>query len=211
MQGHADENVPVDLSKMSPADRARLSALIERDGDSDLRQHLLGAVGRSETARGARGGARELPDRWTIVHCLDRLEEAYQVLGSLPAATRPKAFGSAWPSVVQEKIPLVVQAEMAASGELEVQQADKNRVRLPPTTAQITRMEQALRWPFEYLGDRPALARAINQKALWSAMRIDIKKRCLRLRIPHDEFNILWQEGLKAITQQLIARKVPVS
>lgn len=207
IKGYNGKDIPIDLSQMSLSGRARLDALIEADGDSDLRQHLLGAVGRSETARGARGGAREVPDRWTIVHCLDRLEEAYQVLGSLPASTRPKAYGSAWPSVVQENIPLLIQAEMAESGELEIQ----NRVRLPPTTAQITRMEEALRWPFEFLGDCPALARSINQKSLWSAMRIDIKKRCIRLGIPHEEFNVLWQEGLKVITQQLILRKVPVS
>lgn len=200
-------NVPEALSKMSPEQRAKLSALIEVDGDQALRQHLLGALGRSETTRGARGGAREIPERWSIVHVLDRLEEAYQVLGSLPAATRPKAYGSAWPSVVQENIPLLIQAEMAESGELEIQ----NRVRLPATTAQITRMEQALRWPFEYLNDRPAVARAISQKALWSALRIDIKKRCASLGIAHQEFNGLWQEGLGIITATLIARKVPVS
>jgi hypothetical protein len=202
---------PVDLSKLSLHDRARLSALIERDGDDALRSHLLGVVGRSETARGARGRSREIPDRWTMIHALDRLEEAYAVLAGLPAATRPKAYGGAWPNVVQEKIPLVVQAELAASGELEVQQADKNRVRLPPTTAEITRMEEALRWPFEFLNDRPALARAISQKALWSAMRVDIKKRCNSHHIRHAEFNLFWQEGLRIITQQLIQRKVPVS
>lgn len=204
-----DKNVPVDLSKMSPIDRARLSALIEVDGDTALREHLLGAIGRTGS-RGLRA-PREVPDRWTIIHTLDRLEEAYTVLASLPAATRPKEFGTAWPSIVQERIPLVVEAELAASGELEVREADRNRVRLPPTTAQITRMEQALRWPFEYLGDRPELARALNQKALWSAMRIDIRKRCERLHIPHGEFNLLWQEGLKIVTATLIARRVPVS
>lgn len=207
--GHSDRDVPLDMSHMSLSQRARLGLLIEKDGDETLRTHLLGAIGRSEI--GQRRGAREIPDRWTIVHCLDRLEEAYQVLGSLPAATRPKEYGTAWPSVVQEKIPLMIQAELAASGDLELREADKNRVRLPPTTAQITRMEEALRWPFEYLSDKPELAKAIQLRTMWSAMGVDIRKRCQRKGIDHDDFNARWQAALAVITGALIARKVPVT
>jgi Domain of unknown function (DUF6362) len=205
------DGADADISHMSPKDRAELSALIEKDGDADLRQHLLGAMGRSETARGSLRAPREVPSTWSIVHALDRLEEAFQVMAMMPGATRPKAYGSAWPSVVQEKIPLVILAEMSASGELETQQEEQNRVRLPPSSAQITRMEQALRWPFEYLRDRPELARAISQRAMWAAMRVDIRRRCERRGIDHDEFNEAWQEGLNIITVMLIALKVPVS
>jgi hypothetical protein len=199
---------PADLS---PAARAKLSVLIEKDGDADLREHLLGAIGRANPGRGSLGSPREVPSKWSIVHVLDRLEEAFEVMGMMPAATRPKAYGSAWPSMVQEKIPLVILAEMSAIGELETQQEEQNRVRLPPSSAQITRMEQALRWPFEYLGDRPLLARAISQRAMWAAMRVDIRRRCERRGINHDEFNVFWQEGLNIITAMLIARKVPVT
>ncbi|MBR0693623.1 DUF6362 family protein [Bradyrhizobium lablabi] len=142
---------------------------------------------------------------------MDRLEEAFQVMAMMPAATRPKAYGSAWPSVVQEKIPLVVLAEMSESGELATREGEQNRVRLPPTSAQVSRMEQASRWPFEYLRDQPELAKAISLRAMWSAMRVDIRRRCQRRGIDHDEFNRQWQEGLKIITEQLIARRVPVS
>jgi hypothetical protein len=210
-QGHSGDNVPIDLSQMSLQDRARLSALIESDADADLRQHLLGAIGRAETGRGSRGSAREVPSTWTQIHVLDRLEEAYEVLGSLPAATRPKAYGSAWPGIVQEKIPLVVQAEMDAAGELEQLHEDRNRVRLAATSAQVTRMEQALRWPFEYLRDRPELARAISLRAMWAVMRADIRRKCERRGINHDQFNAEWQAGLGIITAMLIARSVPVS
>jgi Domain of unknown function (DUF6362) len=148
---------------------------------------------------------------WTIVHTLDRLEEAFHVMAMMPAATRPKAYGSAWPSVVQEKIPLVILAEMSASGELETQQKEQNRVRLPPSSAQVSRMEQALRWPFEYLSGQPDLARAISLRAMWSAMGADIRKRCKRRGIDHVEFSRQWQEGLNIITATLISRKVPVS
>lgn len=147
---------------------------------------------------------------WTIVHVLDRLEEAYGVMAMMPAATRPKAYGSAWPSVVQEKIPLIVLAEIGEA-EVETRQEEQNRVRLAPTAAQVSRMEQASRWPFEYLRDRPELAKAISLRAMWSAMRVDIRKRCKRKGIDHDDFNRQWQEGLNIITATLIARRVPVS
>jgi hypothetical protein len=201
----------IDLSHLSPTDRAKLSTLIEADGDAELREHLLGAIGRAETGRGSLRAPREVPSIWSQIHALDRLEEAFQVMAMMPAATRPKAYGSAWPSIVQEKIPLVILAEMSASGELESQQDEKNRVRVPPSSAQISRMEQALRWPFEYLRDQPELARAISQRAMWSAMHVDIRKRCERRGIDHDRFNADWQEGLRIITVMLIALKVPVS
>ena len=199
------------LSQMSLLDRARLAALIELDGDAALRAHILGAMGQVEAGRGSRGSAREVPSTWTQIHVLDRLEEAFAVMAMMPAATRPKAYGSAWPSVVQERLPLVVLAEMSASGELETQQEEQNRIRLPPSSAQVSRMDQALRWPFEYLSDRPELARAISLRAMWSAMRVDIRRRCERRALDHKIFNMQWQAALSILTGRLIARRVPVS
>lgn len=205
------DNVPEALSKMSLTGRARLQVLIERDGDTDLRQHLLGAMGRSETTRGARRAAREVPDRWTIIHTLDRLEEAYQVLAGMPMATRPKQYGNAMPTPHRERLSIYDQIEMLGTGELEQLHEDRNRVRIAPTSAQVTRMEQALRWPFEYLGNRPELAKAIQLRAMWSAMGVDIRKRCERRGINHEVFNANWQQALGIITGALIARKVPVT
>jgi hypothetical protein len=196
---------------MSQADLAKLSVLIEKDGDDDLREHLLGVIGRSETARGSLGSPREVPSSWTQIHVLDRLEEAFEIMAMMPAATRPKAYGSAWPSVMQEKIPLVILAEMSASGELETQQEEQNRTRPQPSSAQISRMEQALRWPFEYLSDDSRMAKAIQLRAMWAAMGADIRKRCERRGMNHDWFNADWQKALAVITARLIARKVPVS
>jgi hypothetical protein len=208
LEGHPAQNVPFE---MSPGDRAKLSVLIEADGDSDLRQYLLGAMGRAETARGARGGPREIPDRWTIIHTLDRLEEAYQVLAGMPMATRPKQYGSAMPEVSRQKLTHLEWIEAYRSGDLAQHEEEKNRVRPRVTTAQVTRMEQALRWPFEFLGSQPELAKAVSLRAMWAAMRVDIRKRCVRHGLDYDLFNRQWQEGLTTITQQLIARKVPVS
>lgn len=195
---------------MSLDQQAKLSALIEADGDADLRQHLLGAVGRSEATRGARGGAREIPDRWTQIFVLDRLEDAFRTLSSQPGGGKARS-SSVWPVMEQQKLSFKDLIEMSATGELEQREADRNRVRLAPTSLQVTQMEQALAWPFEYLRDQPELAKAIQLRALWSSMGVDIRKRCERRGMNHDYFNANWQRALAIITGALIARKVPVS
>jgi hypothetical protein len=200
--GHRDR---VDLSKLSILEQARLSALIEVDGDPGLRAHLLGAVGRSTPLRRRE---REVPAQWTIIYVLDRLEEAVEVRAMMPASTRPKEFGAAWPTYTYDRFDLNSQME---TEELEKTLADRNKVRLQPSAAQISRAEEAERWPFEFLADRPELARAIGLRTLWSVMKIDIRKRCLARGIDHAEFNVQWQAALSEIAGKLIARKVPVS
>jgi hypothetical protein len=194
---------------MSLTKRARLAALIELDGDDGLRGHLLGVVGRMEAPAGRRSSVREVPSTWTMVHVLDRLEEAYEVLLALPARTRPKQYGNAMPTPVQERPALKDLLEMAEAGESF--EEDRNRVRLAPTTAQITRMDQALAWPMEYLADRPDLAKAISLRALWAVIRADIRRSCQRRGLDHKLFNRQWQEGLKVVTATLTARRVTVN
>lgn len=200
-------DVAFSVEKMSLEQRAKLAALIEKDGDASLRAHLLGAVARSEPGHRSRR-EREVPDRWTVIHVLDRLEEAAEVRAMMPASTRPKEFGAAWPAYTYDRGDLNAQME---TYELEKTLADRNKVRLQPSAAQVSRAEQAERWPFEYLADRPDLARAIGLRTLWSVMKVDIRKRCQARGIDHAEFNADWQAALSAITAQLIARRVPVS
>jgi hypothetical protein len=197
---------------MSPDERAKLAALIEADGDEGLRVHLLGAIGRNDRTLASRRSVRDLPPTWTQIHVLDRLEEAYEVLAGLPMVTRPKQYGNAMPTPFQEqRLSLLDQVLMQETGELEQLHEDRNRVRLSATAAQVSRMDQALGWPFEYLGDRPDLAKAISLRAMWSVMKVDIRKRCASRGIDHRAFNMQWQTALSLITGTLIARKVPVS
>jgi hypothetical protein len=216
MIGNKGKTKMDDMSHMSQEERAKLSVLIERDGDAELREHLLGALGRSETGRPTLSVAREVPDIWTPVHVLDRMKEAFEVLAMDPAATRPKAYGSAWPGYMPMtegeltgiKNEILRDGGAAALSEWE---AERNRTKSVPSSAQITRRDQALRWPFEYLNDQPELAKAFSDHSFWEAMGVNIRKRCERGHIPYDEFNAAWQEGLRIITVMLIARKVPVS
>ncbi|QOZ25306.1 DUF6362 family protein [Bradyrhizobium sp. CCBAU 51753] len=201
----------VDLTQLSLADRAELMARIDREGDADLRSYVLGALGwgTAPPARATRESVRELPPQWTQVHVLDRLEEAFAVLVSLPARTRPKQFGNGMPTPVQERPSLKDLLDMAEAGESF--EDYRNRVRIAPTTAQITRMDQALRWPFEHLVDNPDRARALSLRAMWAAMKIDIRKCCERRAIKHELFQQNWQIGLRTVTERLIITRVAVS
>lgn len=211
MRDIQDIDVLSGMSSMSLTDRARLAALIEVDGDAGLREHLLGAVGRSEQSLVSRRSNLEIPPKWTPVYVLDRLEEAYVVLANQPAASGPKQYGNGMPTVVRERLTNKDWIDLYETGELDKMHEDRNRVRIPATAAQVTRMEQALRWPFEYLGDQPTLARALSRRALWAALKLDIRRRCEALGLPHPQFNLSWQEGLRAVTGALLARKIPVS
>jgi hypothetical protein len=200
-------NGSVDLSKLSLRERARLSILAEQEGDEELRAALLGAVG---STRSLPRAEREVPDRWTQIHVLDRLEEGYRVLALQPGA-KGRQSSTVWPATAVERLAILDMIELMGTGELEARQDEQNRVRLQPTAAEVSRMEQALEWPFRYLNDRPYLARSIQLRALWAAMGADIRKRCQRRKLDHDAFNREWQEALAYITGALLTDQVPVS
>ncbi|MCC8945978.1 hypothetical protein H8A97_12935 [Bradyrhizobium sp. Arg62] len=201
------------LSQLSPADHAELLARIEDDGDADLRGYVIEALGwgTAQPAHITRESAREVPPQWTQIHVLDRLEEAFAVLSSLPARTRPKQFGNGMPTPVREKLTNKDWIDLLEAGELEKVEEQANRVRLAPTTAQITRMDQALRWPFEHLAGEPELARALSRRAMWAAMKVDIRKRCEQRQMQHELFQLQWQHGLRLVTERLIMARVAVS
>ncbi len=199
-----------DLSLMSPEDRARLDVMIMLDGDPALRPFLYGAKSRPETPRGASGSTGAVPVRWSLVHVLDRLEEAFEVLTTQPRPRGPKMYGNAMPQYDYEQFDLNAQLETA---ELERTLAARNRVRLQATPAQITRMDQALRWPFEYLADQPLLGKAVTLGAHWGVMKLDdIESLALeRGWTGKRQFFQDKMAGLRIITARLVADKVPVS
>jgi hypothetical protein len=205
-------DVTAELARLSLKERARLSAMIEVDGDSALRTHLLGVVGTAETGRGALGPKRSVvPERWSQIHVLDRLEEAYGTLAAMPMVTRPKQFGNGMPTAVQDRLTHKDWIDLFESGELEKMQEEKNRVRRALTAAEITRMDQALRWPFDYLAAYPEVSRSVCLKARWSMAGADIGRRCKALGMNPHFFNRQWQHGLTVIATRLIQKRVPVS
>ena len=140
---------------------------------------------------------------------MERLEEAFRILARLPIATRPRGYVNSMPFPIYDRADLNAQLE---TYQLERMAQLRNRVRIPPTPAEIGRMEEALRWPTLYLSgaDFHHVARAVNLGSQWAAFDADVDERLKRLKITRRTFNARKLQGLRIITRELIRQRVPV-
>jgi hypothetical protein len=183
------------------AERAATAARAEFRGE---RAGILGATGPSAAPHAFLRG-RPVPDRWSLVHVMDRLEESFRILKRLPIATRPRGYVNSMP------FPADLNAQLETY-ELERMAQLRNRVRIPPTPAEIGRMEEALHWPTAYLSGAEFhhVARAVNLGSLWAAFDADVDARLKHLKITRRAFNARKLQGLRIVTGELIRGRVPV-
>jgi hypothetical protein len=195
---------PDDRTAAELAERAAIAARAELRGQRD---GILGAIGPATPAPLAR--QRTVPERWSLLHVMDRMEEAFRILSRLPMPTRPKGYVNSMPIYLYDRGDLNSQAE---TYELERMAKLRNRVRLPPSPAEIARMEEALHWPSAYLSgpEFHHVARAVNLGSLWAAFDVDIDKALRRIKVPRRAFNARKLQGLRIIATELIRRRVPV-
>jgi hypothetical protein len=186
------------------AERAAAAADAELRGE---RLNILGAVGRSTLSPLRR--PRRVPDRWSFFHVMARMEEGFRTLSRLPLPTRPRGYINSMPVYLYDRADLNSQLE---THELERMARLRNRVRIPPSPAEIARMEEALRWPALYLAgsEFQHLARAVNLGALWAAFDADIDARVKRLKITRRAFHARNLHGLRIIAGELARHRVPV-
>jgi len=144
---------------------------------------------------------------WTLILVMDRLQNAYSTLARLPVNIRPRAWANAWPKYAYDRGDRNAQQE---SGELEKLMAEHNRVRIPPTSKEISCMEEALNWPLRYLRDHPELARAVQLAALWESRKLDTSKQLKKCGLDGKEFGRRRMAGLRIIVGQLVRRAVPI-
>jgi hypothetical protein len=111
----------------------------------------------------------ELPAKWDGPHVGLRITEAFVTVLKMPGGR--KGYRSLWPAYMYEFDDLVAQAEQ---GELERTMNTQNRVKVAPSTQEITRMEAATYWPMRYLhAQHPQLCEAVNMIALAHALGLD--------------------------------------
>jgi hypothetical protein len=111
----------------------------------------------------------ELPTAWNGAHVAVRLTEAFVTVLKMPGGR--KGYRSLWPAYMYEFDDLVAQAEQ---GELERTMNTQNRVKVAPSTQEITRMETATYWPMQHLhAQHPQLCEAVNMIALAHALGFD--------------------------------------
>jgi hypothetical protein len=187
----------------SLSERAAVAARAELRGD---RTKILGAVGRS-TAPLTR--PRRVPDQWSVLHVMERLEEGFRTLARLPMATRPRGYINSMPRYVYDRADLNSQLE---THELERMARVRNRVRIPPSPAEIARMEEALHWPAAFLSgpEFHHVARAVNLGSLWAAFEANVDVGVKRINITRRAFNARKLQGLRIIARELIRRRTPV-
>jgi hypothetical protein len=136
--GHDNADAPLD-------ERAVAAARAELRGE---RTGILGATGRLSLPQ--LDPPRRVPERWSFIHVMDRLEEAFRILRRLPISTRPRGYVTSMPFHVYDRADLNAQLE---TYELERLARLRNRVRIPPSPAEIARMEEALRWPAQFFDE----------------------------------------------------------
>jgi hypothetical protein len=184
--------------------RAAAAARAELRGERDS---ILGAIGVVAPAPLSRG--REVPERWSFIFVMERMEEGFRILSRLPLPTRPKGYVNSMPVYLHDQADLNSQLE---THELERMARLRNRVRILPSPAEIGRMEEALHWPAAFLSavEFHHLARAVNLGALWGAFDIDVDKALKRIKLTRRTFIARKLHGLRIIERELIRRRVPV-
>jgi hypothetical protein len=187
-------------------ERAAVAARAELRGD---RAGILGAVGVSAISGSRLASARRVPDHWSLLAVMERLEEAFRILARLPIATRPRGYVNSMPYYVYDRGDLNAQLE---THELERMAQLRNRVRIPPTPADIARMEEALHWPAAFLSGAEFhhVARAVNLGSLWAAFDSDIDAGLKRIKLTRRTFNARKLQGLRIILRELVRRRVPI-
>jgi hypothetical protein len=187
------------------AERAAAGARAELRGE---RSGILGAIAVSEGFQPFTR-TRRIPDRWSLLHVMERMEEAFRVLARLPIATRPRGYINSMPFYLYDRGDLNAQIE---THELERLARLRNRVVIPPSPAEIARMEEALHWPTAFLSGREFhhIARAVNLGSLWAAFDADVDKALKRMKLTRRAFDARKLQGLRIIAGELVRRRVPV-
>ena len=196
----------IDRPEVEPplTERAAIAARAELRGD---RTGILGAIGHARLPSLMR--ARRVPESWSLVHVMERMEEAFRTLARLPMATRPRGYMNSMPTYLYDRGDLNSQLE---TQELERMAHLRNRVRFPPSPAEIARMEEALHWPAAHLSGEEFhhVARAVNLGSLWAAFDANVDKGLKRIKITRRAFNARKLQGLRIITWELIRCRVPI-
>lgn len=203
-----DQSVrPADQLARSAGDLSERAAEAARAELRGERTGILGAIGRATPP--ALEQRRRVPERWSVIYVMERMEEAFRTLARLPVATRPRGYVNSMPFYVYDRGDLNAQME---TYELERMARARNRVRILPSPAEIARMEEALHWPQTYLAaaEFHHVARAVNLASLWAAFDADVDARLKRMKIGRRAFNARKLQGLRIIARELVRRRVPI-
>lgn len=94
-------------------------------------------------------------DRWDSELVGNRIIDALRTLARMPLSVLPRAVRTVWPEFqgMTPKERRAMEFEAHQAGTLRGLYADRNRVRIPPSSTEIELMEEAIGWVPRYLGD----------------------------------------------------------
>jgi hypothetical protein len=118
----------------------------------------------------------QAPERWDGAHVAHRYSEAFGTLIKLPlGGFGPPGIRNAWPKYRSEWEDLLAMLDDGGDALRQVQER-RNRVRIPPSSLEISFMDRALDWPGRYLRGRPFdSVYALNATALARAREIELE------------------------------------
>jgi hypothetical protein len=138
------------------AQRAEAAVRAELRGD---RLGILGVIGEAGPAALSRN--RTVPDRWSFLHVMERMEEAFRVLSRLPMPTRPRGYINSMPVYLYDRGDLNAQLE---THELERMARIRNYVRIRPSPAEIDRMDESGKVQARRYAETAATLRELAEK-----------------------------------------------
>jgi hypothetical protein len=148
----------------------------------------------------------EPPPRWSGPHVSLRLVEALRTLRLIPMPGA-RGYGCAWPPYAHDWEDLLAQQ---AQGELERNQQIKNRSREMPVRRDIARMEAAIYWPAQFLGNAIDLVAAVNAVAWAHALDRDSGWIAAKRGGYADTWRARHDRGCNMIARGLRLNRVPV-
>lgn len=114
-------------------------------------------------------GEGEIPTAWTPEHVQNRMIEAFDILARSGTRVGPRQHANGWPAMIHEFADLV-DAQARALAEKERQQERGSR----PTAEELSRMNEALKWPMTYLDGKPLQSDALMLWAYATALGRDM-------------------------------------
>ena len=130
----------------------------------------------------------------------DRLREAARTLRSVRLTSRdiPQQMRSGWPEIVREIADQFVAEVGATESEVKDMHAPRLRVRLCPSAAEISRMDEALRWLEWIHGEERRVVFARAQRIPYGVLAINL--HCSARKVLGIEIR-----GLDKISEKLFA------
>lgn len=114
-------------------------------------------------------GEGDIPTCWTPEHVQNRMVEAFDILARSGTRVGPRQHANGWPAMIHEFADLV-DAQARALAEKERQQERG----AGPTAEELSRMNEALKWPMAYLDGRPMQSDALMLWAYATALGRDM-------------------------------------